>query len=211
MRTDLGRDDPFRDVATWDEATARRWVRLLDQRAAAPDQARLRRELLRLANVADGDHVLEVGCGTGALLADLARAVGPSGRVMGIDPQPQFVAAARDAYGGRFVSVDQDADTWTIDHPDRELTRRIVRFNSDHRYVDGWAGGSAGSCWTRGLRASMSRQPSTSTQAPVPTSSAWPRASPGPRRRPAPSHSRKRTPGSAGFTSWPPADASVPA
>ena len=42
--------------------------------------------------------------------------------------------------GGRVISCDQDGDTWTIDHPDRELTRRIVRFNSDQRYADGWTG-----------------------------------------------------------------------
>lgn len=38
------------------------------------------------------------------------------------------------------LSVDQDGDTWIIDHPDRELTRHIVRFNSDQRYADGWRG-----------------------------------------------------------------------
>ena len=42
--------------------------------------------------------------------------------------------------GGRVVSCDQDGDTWIIDHPMRELTRRIVRFNSDQRYADGWTG-----------------------------------------------------------------------
>jgi hypothetical protein len=44
------------------------------------------------------------------------------------------------APGGRMVSADQDGDTWTIDHPDRDTTRRIVRFNSDRRYADGWTG-----------------------------------------------------------------------
>ena len=42
--------------------------------------------------------------------------------------------------GGRVISCDQDGDTWTIDHPMRELTRRTVRFNSDQRYADGWTG-----------------------------------------------------------------------
>ncbi len=42
--------------------------------------------------------------------------------------------------GGRVLSVDQDGDTWVIDHPNRQLTRRIVRFNCDHRYADGWTG-----------------------------------------------------------------------
>lgn len=42
--------------------------------------------------------------------------------------------------GGRVISCDQDGDTWTIDHPDREMTRRIIKFNSDQRYADGWTG-----------------------------------------------------------------------
>jgi ubiquinone/menaquinone biosynthesis C-methylase UbiE len=191
-----GGDDPFHDVSTWDEGTAREWLQLLDQRAAAPDQVRIRRELLRVANLQSGDRVAELGCGTGALLLDLARAVGPDGRVFGFDPEPHLVQAARarvlrghagpqvavevgsaddirlpsgsvDACaaqtvmlhlgdealalalaevrrvlrpGGRFVSVDQDGDTWTIDHPDRDLTRRIVQFHCDQRYADGWTG-----------------------------------------------------------------------
>jgi len=42
--------------------------------------------------------------------------------------------------GGTVMSVDQDGDTWVIDHPDRETTRAIVRFNSDQRFADGWTG-----------------------------------------------------------------------
>lgn len=42
--------------------------------------------------------------------------------------------------GGRVLAVEQDADTWTIDHPDRGLTRRIVAFNADQRSADGWRG-----------------------------------------------------------------------
>ena len=41
---------------------------------------------------------------------------------------------------GHVINVDQDGDTWVIDHPDRETTRRIVRFNSDQRFADGWMG-----------------------------------------------------------------------
>jgi ubiquinone/menaquinone biosynthesis C-methylase UbiE len=42
--------------------------------------------------------------------------------------------------GGRVLSADQDAETWVVDHPDRELTRRIVRFYADQRFADGWTG-----------------------------------------------------------------------
>jgi SAM-dependent methyltransferase len=192
----LGRHDPFRDVASWDADTAREWVTALDLRAASPDQVALRQLLLDKAALGPGDIAVEIGCGTGPLLVELATAVAPDGRVVGVEPQPALAEAARrriehgqladvaavrvgsadalplpDAYatavvaqtvlihlpeevldaalgemtrvtrpGGRVVSLDQDGDTWIVDHPDRELTRRIVTFNSDQRYADGWTG-----------------------------------------------------------------------
>ena len=42
--------------------------------------------------------------------------------------------------GGPVLSADQDAETWVVDHPDRELTRRIVAFYADQRFADGWTG-----------------------------------------------------------------------
>lgn len=196
MNRPLGTNDPFRDLETWDANTARFWMEALEQRAVAADQRGLRTRSIQLVGVQTGDTVIEVGCGTGALLADLTRAVRPGGHAIGIEPQPVFAEAARqrllreglasDAevrtaraehldlpnaqaaaclaqtvfihlpagalqrtlaemvravrHGGRVLSVDQDGDTWVIDHPDRELTRRIVRFNSDQRYADSWRG-----------------------------------------------------------------------
>lgn len=196
MNRPLGTNDPFRDLETWDEHTARFWMEALEQRAVAADQRRLRTRLIQLAGIQTGDTVIEVGCGTGALLADLTRAVRPGGHAIGIEPQPVFAEATRqrllreglasaaevrtaraehldllnaqataclaqtvfihlpaDAlqqtlaamvravrHGGRVLSVDQDGDSWVIDHPERELTRRIARFNSDQRYADGWRG-----------------------------------------------------------------------
>ena len=40
---------------------------------------------LRLLAAAPGEHVLEIGFGTGHILAELANAVGPTGKVFGID------------------------------------------------------------------------------------------------------------------------------
>ncbi|HLZ23787.1 MAG TPA: methyltransferase domain-containing protein [Ktedonobacterales bacterium] len=41
--------------------------------------------------------------------------------------------------GGHVISVDQDTDTWIIDHPDRALTERLAHFGTAER-VDGWMG-----------------------------------------------------------------------
>ena len=50
--------------------------------------------LVRFAGVADGDAVLDVGCGTGSLTAAVVAAA-PSSRVAGIDPSEPYVAVAR--------------------------------------------------------------------------------------------------------------------
>jgi ubiquinone/menaquinone biosynthesis C-methylase UbiE len=40
--------------------------------------------------------------------------------------------------GGRVISADQDAESWVIDHPDRDMTRRIAAFYVEQRFTDGW-------------------------------------------------------------------------
>lgn len=54
-----------------------------------------RRGTLRCANIAAGDRVLDVGCGTGVLTCLAAGAVGPSGHTTGIDPSAAMITAAR--------------------------------------------------------------------------------------------------------------------
>ncbi|MFD0524145.1 class I SAM-dependent methyltransferase [Paractinoplanes durhamensis] len=52
-------------------------------------------ELVRAVAPQPGEHVLDAGCGTGAVLAPVAEAVGPSGYVTGIDLAPGMVARSR--------------------------------------------------------------------------------------------------------------------
>lgn len=42
--------------------------------------------------------------------------------------------------GGRVVVMDWDFDTVVVDHPDRELTRRLLHWRSDHHGGDNWSG-----------------------------------------------------------------------
>jgi demethylmenaquinone methyltransferase/2-methoxy-6-polyprenyl-1,4-benzoquinol methylase len=43
-----------------------------------------------------GDTVLDIGCGTGLSFDPLLRRIGPSGRVVGVEPSPDMLARARD-------------------------------------------------------------------------------------------------------------------
>jgi ubiquinone/menaquinone biosynthesis C-methylase UbiE len=42
--------------------------------------------------------------------------------------------------GGRIVVMDWDFDTVAVDHPDRELTRRLLHWRSDHHGGNNWSG-----------------------------------------------------------------------
>ena len=53
------------------------------------------RSMARLALEA-GEHILEVGCGTGVFLRGVAESVGPTGRVVGLDHSSAFLAEARE-------------------------------------------------------------------------------------------------------------------
>lgn len=60
---------------------------------------RWRRAAVRAANLTDGGVALDVACGTGKLTADLAAAVGPAGRVVGVDLSAGMLEEARRVYG----------------------------------------------------------------------------------------------------------------
>jgi SAM-dependent methyltransferase len=63
-------------------------------------------QLADFAGVAAGQRVLDVGCGPGALTAELVRRLGPAA-VSAVDPSEPFVAAARERHPG--VSVQRAA------------------------------------------------------------------------------------------------------
>src|SRR5689334_4965853 len=51
------------------------------------------RELVRLAGIAAGQRVLDLGCGRGNVLFPAAEAVGPTGEVIGVDFAPGMLTA----------------------------------------------------------------------------------------------------------------------
>ena len=61
---------------------------------------RWRRAAVRAARLSRGGSALDVACGTGKLTAALAGAVGPDGRVVGVDLSAAMLDEARRAFGG---------------------------------------------------------------------------------------------------------------
>ena len=55
----------------------------------------IRRRVVALLALAPGERVLDVACGTGLSFPLLADAVGPSGRVTGVEVSPEMMAQAR--------------------------------------------------------------------------------------------------------------------
>lgn len=61
-------------------------AQILDNAYQGSDVIRRRRASFDALDLRPGEAVLDLGCGTGLLLQEIARAVGTSGRVIGLDP-----------------------------------------------------------------------------------------------------------------------------
>ncbi len=66
-----------------------------DYDASAARTQVLRSRVIALLGLRPGDVVLDAGCGTGLSFGALSQAVGPQGRVIGVEPSPQMMALAR--------------------------------------------------------------------------------------------------------------------
>jgi SAM-dependent methyltransferase len=86
--------------------------------------------LADVAGVRNGQRVLDVGCGPGALTAELVQRVGPAA-VSAVDPSEPFVAAARERHPS--VTVER-ASAERLPFPDASFA--AVTFTYLLRYVD---------------------------------------------------------------------------
>ncbi len=88
-------------------------------------------QFVELANVSRGQRAVDIGCGPGALTAELVALLGPEA-VAAVDPSEQFVAAAR----ARLPDVDiRQAAAEVLPFPDNSfdvaLAQLVVHFMSD--------------------------------------------------------------------------------
>jgi ubiquinone/menaquinone biosynthesis C-methylase UbiE len=94
--SEYGRESMWRETATAGPERARDLAARLERRAKAVDEIAARDAYLDLLGVASGEHVLEVGCGSGAVIREIAGRVGRRGRAVGLDPSPELLAVARE-------------------------------------------------------------------------------------------------------------------
>jgi ubiquinone/menaquinone biosynthesis C-methylase UbiE len=82
-------------------------IRVLDAAGTMPGAAQLRQRSYDLLRLPRRATVVDVGCGTGRAVAELAELAEPGAHAIGVDPDPAMLAAAR----RRFPDIDvRDAD-----------------------------------------------------------------------------------------------------
>jgi len=121
-----------------------RWARVYDWVATAPGVESWRTRAVGALDLDPGDTVVEMGCGTGANVPHLREAVGPEGRVVGVDLTRGMLRRARervDREGWTNVDLVQaDATRPPVAGPvDAVLATFVVGMFADPRpAVDGW-------------------------------------------------------------------------
>ncbi len=76
-------------------------TRLLDSVYQGADVARRRQGSFDALRPGPGETILDVGCGNGLLTLELARAVGPDGRIIGVDPSEDMRQSAEQRCQGQ--------------------------------------------------------------------------------------------------------------
>lgn len=123
-----------------------RWARLYDVLATAPGVASWRRRAADALDLAPGDTVVEMGCGTGANLPHLRERVGTEGTVVGLDVTQELLARARErverAGWSNVHLLQADATQLPIDGPvDAVLGTFVVgMFPDPATVVADWCG-----------------------------------------------------------------------
>src|SRR3990167_4524013 len=99
-----------------------------------PDVVAQRARVIDLLAPTPGERLLDVGIGPGLLALDLARLVGESGRLVGLDLAPAMVAAAADRLAGVGHAEVRIGDAADLDLPDGAFDAAVS--TQVYEYVD---------------------------------------------------------------------------
>jgi len=111
-------------------------VRFFDAGNALPSVRALKSVMLDRLALQRGLHVLEVGCGAGEDVRAIARRVGPTGRVIGVDASAEIVEEATHRVDGRKLPIEfRVGDALALELPDGSVDR--CRMERVLMHVDG--------------------------------------------------------------------------
>jgi SAM-dependent methyltransferase len=131
--------DPPRASQSFVEKGGEAWVRMQDRTDALIDP--LGRVAIERLGVVAGDRILDVGCGCGQTLLQLAALAGPSGQVLGVDISPPMLARAGERVAGRptvaLALGDAQTYAFALGSFDAVYSRFGVMFFDDHRAAFG--------------------------------------------------------------------------
>lgn len=122
-------------IEYWNSAGAQRWVAQQNRIDATIEP--FGELAIERAALAAGERVIDVGCGCGATSLALARRVGPSGRVLGVDLSAVMLASARDRARNaglvnlEFANADAQTHAFTAGAWDCAYSRFGVMFFAD--------------------------------------------------------------------------------
>jgi len=98
------------------------YVCRLDRTGGQEFWQQVKRRMQELLAPQEGDHILDVGCGTGDDVRALLTAVGPAGRVVGVDASATMVTEARKrAAEANVAAVFHQQDAHTLPFPDQSF------------------------------------------------------------------------------------------
>jgi SAM-dependent methyltransferase len=109
-------------IAYWNSIGGDRWVAAADHtdRMMKPVQE----ILFNRADLRPGMGVLEIGCGCGETVAEIAKRVGSTGRVLGVDVSQQMLALARTRLAGLPQAELLEADAGV--HPFEQFADLVI-------------------------------------------------------------------------------------
>lgn len=110
-------------------------TRLLEIAYQGGDVTRRRLKGFDALHLQSGDTVVDVGCGNGLLTEELARAIGPSGKVIGVDPSEDMraLASTRCASNPNVEIENGRADTLPLrdGRADKVVAVQVLEYLSD--------------------------------------------------------------------------------